>query len=265
MRYFLYKIVNKINNKVYVGKTKNFKRRWYEHQRSANQGKQHPLYDSIRKYGIKNFSFELIQETTEEEVNTLEMRFIQELSLYPMGYNLARGGEGGDTFTNAPEHVKDSRRLLHRNKYKANPQGVTTKSTKGKHITESCPEIKNKWKENHNTAMKRVSERRSMGFFTQNEIKGYRKIKDHWKKLENRQKRSELAKGVNNSRWLGYLEVYSSDGIILNTFESAKKAAEELGIDANTIRVKARNGEPYNCKKSGFKNYTGLTFKFNKK
>ncbi len=62
----IYKITNLINNKCYIGKTNNFKRRKSDHFRLATvEGHKEynkTLYRAIRKYGQSNFSFEIIEE-----------------------------------------------------------------------------------------------------------------------------------------------------------------------------------------------------------
>ena len=264
MRYFLYKITNSKTGKLYIGKTTDPARRWYEHQNMAAKGQQHPLYDSMRKHGIHSFVFEVIEETTSDLVDALEVRLISEHSQYPKGYNLAKGGIGGDTFTNLPPELKERKRGLHQAHWRDNPCGIATKSKKGKHITEVCPKIEQVWKKNHKESMKILSERKSSGNFTEKELVGQDKVRQHWRDPNNKIKRSELAQGKNNSRWLGYLEIYSPDGDLVQTYESAKEASKSLGIPANTMRVMARSGEPYRCQKGGFIKYVGYTFKLNK-
>ena len=71
----IYKITNLINNKVYVGQTiqKNPAMRWYAHLADARNGKKSHLYDSIRKYGKENFSWEILQPASFlDELNELE-------------------------------------------------------------------------------------------------------------------------------------------------------------------------------------------------
>ena len=78
----IYKITNQINNKVYVGQTiqKNPTMRWYAHLADARNGKKSYLYDSIRKYGKENFSWEIIQEANSiEELNVLETYWADKL------------------------------------------------------------------------------------------------------------------------------------------------------------------------------------------
>lgn len=54
----VYLIENKINQKIYIGSTINFKERWYKHQNG--KGNKH-LYNSIMKYGIENFEFKILE------------------------------------------------------------------------------------------------------------------------------------------------------------------------------------------------------------
>ena len=59
----IYKITNNINNKCYIGQSKNIKRRFSEHK-SEKYRKIHitkRLYRAITKHGIENFSFEIIE------------------------------------------------------------------------------------------------------------------------------------------------------------------------------------------------------------
>lgn len=81
MDYLIYKIINKVNNKIYIGKTKKYykekyfgiKGRFSNHIASANSKSKcndcPRLYNAIRKYGKDNFTIELIEETTLELIN----------------------------------------------------------------------------------------------------------------------------------------------------------------------------------------------------
>jgi group I intron endonuclease len=94
----VYKITNLINQKDYVGVTKNLHCRWQEHQRDSLKDNK-PLYKAIRKYGIKNFKFEILCLTPDdpEILFELEIFFIADQNTYigdGKGYNLNRGGGG---------------------------------------------------------------------------------------------------------------------------------------------------------------------------
>ena len=65
MRY-VYVIRNLINEKVYVGQTKNFNNRKAGHLAIARHGVLRPLYAAMRKYGVENFTFEVIEECPDE-------------------------------------------------------------------------------------------------------------------------------------------------------------------------------------------------------
>lgn len=100
----IYKITNLINNKVYIGQTINYKERLRHHKQTAfresDKNRDKPLYRAIRKYGLENFKFEIIDDTakTQEELNQKEIYYIE---LYDCiidtgkGYNLETGGGNG--------------------------------------------------------------------------------------------------------------------------------------------------------------------------
>lgn len=93
----IYKITNLITNKVYIGQTtQKFKNRINKHKERMKNGKNTPLYNSLRKYGIENFKFEIIEEvSSKEELNQREIYYIEKFnSFYPNGYNLTKGGAG---------------------------------------------------------------------------------------------------------------------------------------------------------------------------
>ena len=61
---YIYQITNKINNKIYIGKTEfSIEKRFKEHCKDAydNKKEKRPLYAAMRKYGIENFEISLIE------------------------------------------------------------------------------------------------------------------------------------------------------------------------------------------------------------
>jgi group I intron endonuclease len=97
--YSIYKVVNTINGKVYIGYTNNFNRRKAAHKHNALKNKENVLfYKAIRKYGFENFQWEIIYQSLDKNhcINVMEKFFIeQHCSLSPKGYNITPGGEGG--------------------------------------------------------------------------------------------------------------------------------------------------------------------------
>ena len=87
----IYKITNLINNKVYIGQSKQIEIRWQQHKTS---NKNYALYSAFKKYGIDNFKFEIIEECFENLLNEREKYWINFYhSLAPNGYNMTLGGD----------------------------------------------------------------------------------------------------------------------------------------------------------------------------
>ena len=89
----IYKITNKINDKIYIGQTtRNLEERWKGHK--YHKGCK-VLYRAIKKYGKDNFKIESICSALDEKyLDELEINFIKIFnSLSPNGYNLSLGGK----------------------------------------------------------------------------------------------------------------------------------------------------------------------------
>lgn len=90
----IYKLMCLITNKSYIGQTNNFIKRLKGHFNS-----KYLIENAIRKYEIKNFKVEILWITTSKETaNCIEIAAIDFYNARaPNGYNLTKGGEGGDT------------------------------------------------------------------------------------------------------------------------------------------------------------------------
>lgn len=99
---YIYKIVNDINNKIYVGMTRNtLIQRWKEHRNHYKDRDTH-LYYAMRKYGIEHFQIIELEECLDEELTIREAYWINKLSAYENGYNMTEGkGEGAGNCFNA--------------------------------------------------------------------------------------------------------------------------------------------------------------------
>lgn len=94
----IYTITNNINNKKYVGLSKNCYKRWYDHKEAAKRPKKPyqfrvPIYNAMRKYGINNFSFDIIEECPIDKLKEREIYWIEKLDTYNNGYNATKGGD----------------------------------------------------------------------------------------------------------------------------------------------------------------------------
>lgn len=103
---YIYKIVNKTNGKIYIGKTTyTIAYRWIQHISAATSDKEkddynYLLHKAIRKYGTDNFTVEVIEEVEDEsKLSSREMYWISHYNSCILeegsnGYNMTYGGEG---------------------------------------------------------------------------------------------------------------------------------------------------------------------------
>lgn len=106
---FIYKITNKANGKVYIGKTKlQIEERFKRHINCAKNKVNRYLYDAMNHYGYENFDLCLVEECENESVLSERERFwIKEYrSQSPEGYNMTEGGDGGNTLQNWSDEDK---------------------------------------------------------------------------------------------------------------------------------------------------------------
>lgn len=109
--YYVYKFENKINGKVYIGRTDNFDRRLVEHRASVKSGKGYALHSAIRKYGWENFEYNVIdQAETLQEIIAKEYEHIVKHNSVRTGYNSTlETRAGGDNWTgrkDTPEYFE---------------------------------------------------------------------------------------------------------------------------------------------------------------
>lgn len=100
----IYKIENKINGMIYIGRSSNIEGRIHEHKKiyKSNKTKKY-LYEEMNKYGIDNFDFSVLEECSKEESYEKEMYYIQKYDSYKNGYNRTHGGKDG-----MPSSLEDS-------------------------------------------------------------------------------------------------------------------------------------------------------------
>lgn len=92
---YIYKITNKVNNRLYIGQTKtSMKARWQRHLTRFHEGSKQGIYGAMHKYGIENFIMEKIIECPNEDLNEMECYYINKYDTYNNGYNLTLGGQG---------------------------------------------------------------------------------------------------------------------------------------------------------------------------
>ena len=117
----IYKITNLINQKIYIGQSINIGRRWEQHKYNANNPTS-VEYDSLlhkafRKYGLDNFSFDIVEICIKQDLDNREIYWIAyyDSTNLDKGYNISLGGSGGvKTWSDEDEALLIQ---LHKNKH----------------------------------------------------------------------------------------------------------------------------------------------------
>lgn len=138
--YTVYQIKNLVNQKVYIGiTTRDPESRWCEHlQLYCNHNKNFILYKSMRKHGIENFQFSIIEQTDNiETLKELESKYIQEYNSYCFqensnGYNMTLGGEGIFGYKHSDESKEKMSRSNADRKHSNQTKRKMSESAKGK-------------------------------------------------------------------------------------------------------------------------------------
>lgn len=97
MNGFIYKITNRVNNKMYIGQTRfTVEHRFKQHIKNFNiEHRSQPLYNAFAKYGIENFEVSVLEECPIEKLNEREIFWIAKYNTFKNGYNATLGGKGG--------------------------------------------------------------------------------------------------------------------------------------------------------------------------
>ena len=131
----IYKITNKLNNKVYIGCSKNIQHRWIAHKSESvlenNPQYNYSIHKAFRKYGIDNFSFEIIELTEEKDLFDKEKYWIKFYDSYNNGYNETLGGDSGPSM---PEEQNPNAKLTSNDVF-----DIRTKILQGAMLSEVYP------------------------------------------------------------------------------------------------------------------------------
>lgn len=94
--HYIYILQNKINQKVYIGQSKDIKQRWRTHKSAVKNNRPTQIvHRAMIKYGIENFEFEVIASCFDQAAaNETEEQIISyhESMSSDKGYNLSLGG-----------------------------------------------------------------------------------------------------------------------------------------------------------------------------
>ena len=112
----IYGIQNQKNKKIYVGQSKQIKKRWSRHLKELEKNKHNNkhLLRSYKKYGKENFVFFILEECSKEELNIKEEKWINSFprkQLYNKNFYIVDlSGERNPFF--GKKHNKKTRKKL---------------------------------------------------------------------------------------------------------------------------------------------------------
>lgn len=129
----IYKTTNLINNKIYIGQSKNNYSHYY--------GSGKLIKKALKKYGVLNFKKEILVDNIDDldMLNNLEIYYINLYNSIKNGYNIHKGGRGNTEECN----YKISNHLIN-NKFRLG------KKLRQEHKDRISITLKNKFKDNTN-------------------------------------------------------------------------------------------------------------------
>jgi group I intron endonuclease len=156
----IYKIMNKINGKIYIGSAINFKQRWYgngSHVKTLNKNKHKNMYlqNAWNKYGEDSFEFLIVEECPEDKLIEREQYYLDTLKPWKreIGYNICKIA-GNLLGYKHSEEAKQKISLIHKGKNisekmknKLREQNVGELSPKAKYNWNLINELRQKYKE----------------------------------------------------------------------------------------------------------------------
>ena len=167
----IYCIRNIKNNKKYIGRSKNLRKRIKEHFNELNRNRDNSrlLQKAWNKYGRNNFEWNIIVLCNENELNNLEKYYIDKYDSHfsKSGYNLSLGGEASMTGLKHSEETK--KKISENNKGEKNPnfgnkmsdeskKSISDKHKGLKHSEETKLKMSNSKKGKHTGIGRKLSE-----------------------------------------------------------------------------------------------------------
>ena len=92
----IYKITNKQTGDIYIGQSVNIADRWKQHIKCGlgiDASATNKLYNNMQKYGVWNFTFEILQKCTRDKLNEKERFWIQMYQSNKVGLNVTKGNK----------------------------------------------------------------------------------------------------------------------------------------------------------------------------
>lgn len=212
----IYKIINLLNNQIYIGSSVNIYGRFSQHKwqlRKNNHGNLH-LQRAWNKYGENNFKFKILEKTKSKE-NLLEKEQFY-INFFKPHYNICKIAGSNSGVIRTEEWKKR-----------------IGNSNKGKPASENCKKAVRKanYGRKHNEEAKKKIGKAA---------KGRKMSKKHLKKLieisKNRIYTNEIRQNMSNASTVKKAILqYSLDGKFIKKWDSISQAAKEYNTTKNNI------------------------------
>lgn len=226
MKSGIYKIANKINGKIYIGKSLDVKERKYSHfykLRKNEHGNQY-LQVSFNKYGEENFEFSIIEFVADNLLNIREIYYIDTLK---PEYNIMKSIENK---LRMAQSSKDKLSLFQTRKH--NSKKVFAKNIVTKVITEySCSSQAGKQLKLDSPSIRKV-------------LKGIRtNVGDYTFSYDNNFPTDKLSNKIKKG-----INVYDKSDNLLYTYDSQLKCSKDLNISYGFLNRLLKSGKLYKDK-----------------
>lgn len=244
----IYKVTNLVNGKIYIGQTKQdfYKRKRY-HLFCLRNGCQFVFYRAMRKYGLDNFEWEIIDEAhNEKDIIQKEIYWIDFYKSYiyaenSNGYNMTIGGEGtkgrivsDETRKRLSVSKSGKNHPFYGKKHSENHKQRIADGNKGKFVSEetrkkmSDSQIDGKhWNyggtisDEHKKAISNANSGENHHFYGKN----------HSDETKEKIRKTKIGRFSVNGRDREILQINSETGIIIREFKSLKETLSFTGAD----------------------------------
>lgn len=237
----IYRILNKINGKCYVGQSENIAKRWFHHRWELQRKKHINVYlqNAWDKYGEENFEFQVLELCPIEQLDEREIYWISFYDSKYDGYNFLAGGCGTRDRTyseegrNRPRKNGRVRRVVQFDQnfnfiklWDSSHQAAKALGVESKGIRNCCQKV------GHQKSIKGYFWAYEEDWNSGNIDREYYKMKF--------------------SQWDKPVCQFTVEGVYIKTWSTMKEAAKAYGFDANYI--------VYACEKSAKRKRTSHGF-----
>ena len=139
----VYRILNTINGKCYIGSSVNIKKRWYEHKRTLRkyESENVKLQNAWSKYGEPAFKFIIVEvvDGTKEDLYKKEQFYIDKFNSVRCGYNVSPAAGSNAGYKHSDEAKEKMSKIRTGRKGKAcsdETKAKISKANKGRKCTD---------------------------------------------------------------------------------------------------------------------------------